>query len=350
MTFSKTLIDWYSNNARELPWRKTKDPYLIWISEIILQQTRVDQGMPYYIKFIKAFPKVEKLHQASEDQVLKLWQGLGYYSRARNMKMAAKQIVENHQGVFPMTYKEILALKGIGPYTAAAISSLAFDLPHAVVDGNVYRVLSRFFGIDLPINSTLGQKKFNELAHEVMEIDDIGNYNQAIMEFGALFCKAQSPNCELCPLSAQCEAKSSKRVAQLPVKLKKLKIQKRYLNYFLLSNGIETLIEKRDHHNIWKGLYQLPLIETEGPMSEHELFESPEMYQMMKNQTFKLKTSIEVSHKLTHRLLIIRFFQLHIADLSCLPYQKVAISSMERFAFPKPIEIFLSQIIDEGTD
>jgi len=344
MTFSETLIDWYSKNARELPWRQTNDAYLIWISEIILQQTRVDQGLPYYRAFVKAFPNVRKLHQASEDQVLKLWQGLGYYSRARNMKMAAKQIVEDFNGVFPNTYKDIISLKGIGPYTAAAIASLAFKLPHAVVDGNVYRVLSRFYGIDLAINSTEGQKIFNELAHEVMEKNDIGNYNQAIMEFGALFCKPQNPDCDHCPLSSACEAKSSKRVSQLPLKLKKLKIQTRYLNYFLLSNGKEILIEKRDYHNIWKGLYQLPLIETEEPMEEDTLFNSDAFIDLIKKQPFEFTSLQEVQHKLTHRKLFIRFWHIKIDQLTLLPYKKVDLKKADDFAFPKPIEVFLNQI------
>lgn len=343
MTFSKTLIDWYANNARELPWRQTKDPYLIWISEIILQQTRVDQGLPYYWSFVKSFPNVLKLHQASEDQVLKLWQGLGYYSRARNMKIAAKQIVVNFNGAFPTNYKDIIGLKGIGPYTAAAIASLAFNLPHAVVDGNVYRVLSRYYGIDLAINSTEGQKKFNELAHEVMETKNIGTYNQAIMEFGALYCKPQNPDCDHCPLSSACEAKSSNRVSQLPVKLKKLNIKNRYLNFFLLSNGNEILIEKRDYLNIWKGLYQLPMIETEEPITEKALLEHENFVSLLNGQKFEVFSIQEMQHKLTHRLLFIRFYHLKVEDLSLFSYQKVKISELGSYAFPKPIEKFLEQ-------
>lgn len=341
MTFSKTLIDWYSKNARELPWRKTKDPYMIWISEVILQQTRVDQGLPYYMNFVKAFPNVQKLHQASEDQVLKLWQGLGYYSRARNMKEAAKQIVEKFNETFPVHYKDIISLKGIGPYTAAAIASFAFDLPHAVVDGNVYRVLARYFGIDLPINSSEGQKKFNELAHQVMEIREIGTYNQAIMEFGALFCKAQNPYCSICPLSSSCEAKSSNRQDVLPVKLKKLKVQKRYLNFILLSNGREILIEKRDHDNIWKGLYQLPLIETEIEMADLDIIESQKFKTILEQQAFKIESIDTVRHKLTHRDLHIRFFHLKIEILPSTKYQVVNIANMDTFALPKPIEVYL---------
>ncbi len=220
MIFSKTVIHWYLQNDRDLPWRKTKNPYFIWLSEIILQQTRVAQGMPYYVKFVHSFPTIFHLAKASEATVLKLWQGLGYYSRARNLHFAAKQIVHDLDGHFPNTYKEILKLKGVGDYTASAISSICFNEPHAVVDGNVYRVLARYFNIDIPINSPEGVKKFKGLAQELIDKNQPGVYNQAIMEFGALHCKPQNPLCETCPFSSSCLALQKKAYTNYRLKRK----------------------------------------------------------------------------------------------------------------------------------
>lgn len=344
MTFSNTLIHWYEKNARALPWRNTRDAYSIWISEIILQQTRVEQGLPYYHRFIQAFPDVLNLHQASEDQVLKLWEGLGYYSRARNMKYAAQQIVKQHQGIFPSTYKEIIALKGIGPYTAAAVASLAFDLPFAVVDGNVFRVLSRYFGIDTPINSTLGKKEFDILAQKNLIKSRAATYNQAIMEFGALFCKPKNPDCEQCPLVDSCTAFAKNKVDLLPIKLKTLKIKERYLNFILLSNGKEILIEKRIHENIWKGLYQLPLIETDIMIPEEEVIIKEDFTKLVGQEKYKITSIREIEHKLTHRLLKIRFFQIEIPELQTANYLKIEIKDLMNYAFPKPVENYLKSV------
>lgn len=345
MSFSNTLIHWYEKNARVLPWRNTKDAYRIWISEIILQQTRVEQGLPYYQRFIQAFPNVKSLHQASEDQVLKLWEGLGYYSRARNMKFAAQQIVEEHQGVFPSKYKDIIALKGIGPYTASAVASMAFDLPYAVVDGNVFRVLSRYFGIETPINTTLGKKEFDDLAQKSLIKSHAATYNQAIMEFGALFCKPKNPDCPNCPLMETCTSFANHKVGLLPIKLKTLKIKERYLNFILLTNGKELFIEKRIHENIWKGLYQLPLIETEKQISEEGIIDSKDFKKLVGQEPFKITSIQEVEHKLTHRLLKIRFFEIEISKFQNNHYEQVKIENIDTFAFPKPVENYLKALI-----
>jgi len=346
MTFSNILLHWYDKNARKLPWRETKDPYLIWISEIILQQTRIDQGLPYYLNFVESFPKVQDLHQASEDQVLKLWQGLGYYSRARNMKTAAKQIVDDFNGIFPHTYQKILSLKGIGSYTAAAIASICFKLPYAVVDGNVFRVLSRHFGIATPINSTKGKKEFEKLANELIPKNNPGNYNQAIMEFGARFCVPSSPNCDNCPLNHSCIAYKNNLVNLLPKKEKKLKVKNRYLHFFFISNGHQFLIEKRGSHNIWKGLYQLPIIETSEEIPAKMMLESEELNSLLKNESFELSGQKEIKHKLTHRNLFIRFYHLNMIDLEGFDFQKIDMKDWQSFPFPKPVLQYLSELFE----
>ena len=258
MDFSSTLIKWYAINKRELPWRNTKNPYFIWISEIILQQTRVIQGEPYYLKFIETFPTIDKLAFSDEKEILRLWQGLGYYSRARNMHFAAKFIVENYSARFPNEYHKILNLKGVGTYTAAAISSFAFGLPHAVLDGNVFRVLSRVFGIDQPINSSLGEKIFRELSTELLPSSEVSNYNQGIMEFGALQCIPKNPNCEPCPLNSRCDALRTKRVKELPVKLKKTKVAEWHMSFLVLITDRGTVLRKRVGKGIWQNLYEFP--------------------------------------------------------------------------------------------
>lgn len=263
MSLSKQLIFWYLQNKRELPWRKTKDPYRVWLSEIMLQQTRVAQGLPYFLKFTEAFPTVFDLAKAEESEVLKLWQGLGYYSRARNLHFTAKYISEELEGVFPKSYKELLQLKGVGDYTASAIASICYDESFAVVDGNVYRVLSRYFGVATSINSTKGIKEFKELAQTVIDETQPGVYNQAIMDFGALHCKPQNPLCDECPLAESCVALANNSVKELPVKEKKIKIKKRYFNYLVpVTEDNQTVLEERVGKGIWQGLYQFPLVET----------------------------------------------------------------------------------------
>lgn len=263
--FVLQITDWYRQNARILPWRSTTNPYFIWLSEVILQQTRVDQGLNYYLRFTETFPTITDLANAEEDQVLKLWQGLGYYSRARNLHTTAKIVQENYQGEFPNNYNEILALKGIGPYTAAAIASFAFNLPHAVVDGNVYRVLSRYYGIDTPIDSTEGKKLFQTLADELIPKDHPALFNQASMEFGAIYCTPNNPPCENCMLLDTCASGRNGLANKRPVKVSKTKVRNRYLHYFHLVSNDEIAVRKRGSNDVWEGLYEFPVIETDTP-------------------------------------------------------------------------------------
>ena len=267
MSFSGKILDWYHQNKRSLPWRNSIEPYKIWLSEIILQQTRVAQGTPYYLRFVEKFPTVYHMANASEEEVLKLWQGLGYYSRARNLHATAKIIVNQYNGKFPDTYKELLKLKGVGDYTASAISSICFNKPQAVVDGNVYRVLSRYFGINIPINSTEGIKYFKSLAEKVMDVNDIRDYNQGIMEFGAMQCSPKKPLCLHCPLNESCVALQKGIVDQLPVKLTKTKVRNRYFNYlipiYMDTDGNRfTNLQQRKGKGIWQNLWEFPLIES----------------------------------------------------------------------------------------
>ncbi len=310
MKFSNHLVDWYLHNKRNLPWRKTKNPYHIWLSEIILQQTRVDQGMAYYFKFVEAFPTIFDLAAASEETVLKLWQGLGYYSRARNLHFSAKYVVDNLQGEFPSTYKELLKLKGVGDYTASAIASICFNEPTAVVDGNVYRVLARYFGIDTPINSSKGIKEFKLLAQELINTNIPGTHNQAIMEFGARMCKPQNPDCSTCPLGTSCVALSKNTIKILPKKEKTIKIKKRYFNYLVIqAKDNTTHLEKREK-GIWLNMYQFPLIETDKPINQQELIEHETFNDLFdfENVTIKLHTKVVKPHKLSHQHIYTKFW------------------------------------------
>lgn len=336
MNFSKEIIQWYFQNKRDLPWRKTKDPYRIWLSEIMLQQTRVAQGLPYYEKFTEAFPTVYDLAKAEESQVLKLWQGLGYYSRARNLHYTAKDIVENYNGQFPNTYKALLKLKGVGDYTASAIASICFDEVTPVVDGNVYRVLSRYFDVDTPINSTEGIKKFKELAFEVVDHEDPANFNQAIMEFGAVQCKPQNPYCIICPLHESCEGLKNQRVGMLPVKLKKTKVKKRWFNYLVVvSNASETLLEERKGKGIWQGLYQFPLLETEMSIETIADYQSEiEEITAVKDFSVTKFNEKETIHKLSHQHLHTTFWIVETTDSL-----KNGISLQEIRKYPVPILI-----------
>ena len=277
MDFTQKIINWYLVNKRDLPWRNTKDPYHIWISEIILQQTRVEQGRPYYEKYVTQYPNIVDLANAPEDAVMKLWQGLGYYSRARNMHATAKMVKELHKGIFPDTYQEILQLKGIGEYTAAAISSFSYNLPHAVVDGNVYRVLSRFFGIDTPIDSTIGKKKFQETATAILDTNNPGLHNQAMMEFGAMLCKPQNPLCAECPVNTACYALQHKCVDALPVKSKRVKPRDRHFNYLYITYQDGFFIRKRTGKDIWTDLYDFPLIESEQGINVDTLLKNKKL-------------------------------------------------------------------------
>lgn len=325
MGFASILLEWFRENGRNLPWRQTRDPYAIWLSEIILQQTQVKQGWEYWERFMHHWPTVEALAKATEDKVLREWQGLGYYSRARNLHYAAKQIVA--LGHFPDTLAEIKQLKGVGDYTAAAIGSIAFGLPAAVVDGNVYRVLARHFGIDTPINTTEGKKTFAAMAQELLPPKEASAYNQAIMDFGAIQCTPQSPHCDSCPLMESCIAFRERRVAQLPVKLKTLKVTERHLIYIYIRCQGQTAIRRRGPGDIWQGLWEPVLVDAESAVPP----------------TAKLLCH-HVKHVLTHRVLYADFYLLETDVRPELPsdYIWISESDLDNYALPRLIEVLLS--------
>lgn len=310
--FQKRLIRWYEENHRSLPWRDTRDPYRIWLSEIILQQTRVDQGRPYYEKFLSTFPTISDLAKSKEQDVLRLWQGLGYYSRARNLHFTAKHISNNYDGQFPATFQELLKLKGVGAYTAAAIASFAFDEQVAVVDGNVYRVLSRVFGIKEDISTNSGKKFFNALANELLPEKKADIYNQAIMEFGAMQCVPSSPDCENCVLLDQCYAAEHHMQKDLPVKSKKTKQRDRYFEYLVIEHGDRLLMKERGAKDIWQGLYDFPLLEFEVQQDEETilLHAEQEGFPVDSGEAI-LKEVVSVKkHLLSHQRIYARFWHL----------------------------------------
>jgi A/G-specific adenine glycosylase len=309
----KILVPWYLENKRDLPWRHAKDPYQVWLSEIILQQTQVVQGLPYYEKFMSQFPTVHHLARASQQEVLKLWQGLGYYSRARNLHFTAQEVSTKLDGVFPNTFEDLLELKGIGVYTASAIASICFDVPKAVVDGNVYRVLSRVFGIDLPINETLGIKRFQELADQQLSPKDPGTYNQAIMEFGALQCVPKNPKCAQCPLSEHCVALATGSVARLPVSIKKIKVKTEYYNFLVLQDTAGGLwMRQRSAQGIWPNLYEFPLIASKAPLNQEQIQEEANLICEGMNNSIQDLACFDPTpwvHRLTHKKLMIVFWR-----------------------------------------
>lgn len=341
--FSKRLLKWYKINKRDLPWRGINDPYKIWLSEIILQQTQVVQGLAYYLKFIKHYPNVKLLAKAPSDEVMKHWQGLGYYSRARNLHEAAKLVANKHKGVFPKTYDEIRELKGVGDYTAAAISSLAYNLPHAVVDGNVYRVLSRVFGIELAIDSGEGKKYFQKLADELINKKEVANYNQAIMEFGALYCRPVNPDCSSCIFNDKCVAFQKQIVSQLPFKSKKTKVRDRYFNYIVFRYKNYVYIRKRSEKDIWQDLYEFYLIESDKKQKPEAILQNKQFSQIttLKNITLK-SVSHEYKHVLSHQNLHTIFYLIELkVPLTTKLLKKVNISSIHTYAFPRLIEKYL---------
>ncbi|SDR83612.1 A/G-specific adenine glycosylase [Christiangramia echinicola] len=347
MVFSNILIHWYLQNKRDLPWRKTHEPYHIWLSEIMLQQTRIEQGLPYYYKFIEAYPTVFDLANASTDEVMKLWQGLGYYSRARNLHETSKYVANELNGKFPDTYKSLLKLKGVGDYTASAIASICYNEPVAVVDGNVYRVLSRIYGIDTPINSTAGVKEFKSLATELLNKKDPATFNQAIMEFGALHCKPQNPYCETCPFNDKCLALKDSSIKELPVKLKKTKVKKRYFNYlvFDLENN-ETILEQRSGKGIWNGLYQFPLIESEKLIGKNELKQYESFIEFIEGENYSLELYNEdpVIHKLSHQHLFTRFWLVNSNEA---PKKTVSLDKVLDYPVPVLIGNFLNEYLSD---
>ncbi|WP_034060827.1 A/G-specific adenine glycosylase [Lacinutrix jangbogonensis] len=311
MDITNKLIAWYSINKRDLPWRNTNNPYFIWLSEIILQQTQVAQGLPYYLSFTSKFPTVFDLAKAEESQVLKLWQGLGYYSRARNLHASAKYIVEDLDGQFPNTYKEIIKLKGVGDYTASAIASICFNENTAVVDGNVYRALSRIYDIATPINTGKGFKEFKALAQELIDIEQPATFNQAIMEFGARQCKPKNPDCSVCPFNMKCLALEKNSIGELPVKLKTLKVKKKFFNFIVMvSSDQKTILEKREGKGIWQNLYQFPLIETLMPATIQDIEKELQGFTMLKKKAFDVSIYNEedIIHKLSHQHLYTKFW------------------------------------------
>ena len=324
MSFTTTLLQWFRENGRVLPWRETRDPYAIWLSEIILQQTRIEQGLPYWQRFMQRWPTVDKLAVATEDEVLREWQGLGYYSRARNLHTAAKQIVA--YGGFPTTIEGIRSLKGVGDYTAAAIGSIAFNLPAAVVDGNVYRVLSRYYGIATPINTTEGKKEFMALAQSLLPKNEASAFNQAMMDFGAIQCTPQSPLCPSCPLQETCVAFRENKITELPVKQKTLKIKERHLTYIYIRYMGETAIHRRSGRDIWQGLYEpwLTDVVPSGAVLQHR----------------------NLKHVLTHRIIFADFYLWEPAEKPSLPddYFWIKETDIDKYGIPRLIDIFLQKL------
>ena len=347
MNFADELVLWYIHNKRDLPWRHTTDAYVIWLSEIILQQTRVEQGMPYFYRFVEKYPNVSLFAAAPEDEILKLWQGLGYYSRGRNMLKTAQLVNELHGGKFPQRYDELIKLKGIGEYTAAAISSFSANEAKAVVDGNVYRVLARYFGIDDPINSTQGKKKFQKLANELLNYDNPGLHNQAMMEFGAMVCKPKKPACGICPVRTGCFAFTYNAVGTLPVKINKLKVRERYFNYFVIVNDDEILLNKRDETDIWANMYDLPLVETSFLMPVNALVALPQVAEHFGEDLEIDSISQIYKHLLTHQRLYVRFIKIQTKTIKLKQKWFFAnTKNLEKLALPKIIFIFIKKFFN----
>jgi A/G-specific adenine glycosylase len=319
MEITPTLIHWYEANKRDLPWRFTHNPYNIWLSEIILQQTRVDQGMDYYYRFTKRFANIFDLARAGEEEVLKLWQGLGYYSRARNLHQTAKTIANTFNGVFPDSYEGLLQLKGIGPYTAAAIASISFGKAHPVLDGNVARVISRLFAITEPVNQTSGKNKIENILSSLIDITNPGTFNQAMMEFGALHCTPKNPRCVSCPLASICDAHAKGLIGSLPFKSKRVKVKKRFFNYFFIklqkSGQHHIYLHKRTGKDIWQGLYDFPMIESTDSFSVDKLIQTKDWDSLFeRNNPHIVSVSQNFKHQLTHRQIIARFYEMEITS------------------------------------
>lgn len=346
--FSESLIRWYEQHRRELPWRETKDPYRIWISEIILQQTRVAQGYAYYCRFIERFPDVCSLAEAHEDEVMKMWQGLGYYSRARNLHEAARSLAG--RGRLPETYKEVRAMKGVGDYTAAAICSFAYDMPCAVVDGNVYRVLSRWMGVDEPIDTAAGKKLFAQLADQLLDRKHPAVYNQAIMDFGALQCVPVSPKCEQCPLADSCVAYHRGLVDVLPKKERKTKVLDRYFIYLYIHDAAgHTFLYKRPAGDIWQNLYEFPLLEPDRDTAEEELFSLPAFRELLSSCKVELVRRVgrRVKHVLSHRVIHADCYEVVVTENSQLPerYRRVRIEDLHKFPVSRLLSHFFSLLL-----
>jgi A/G-specific adenine glycosylase len=340
--FTNLLLTWHENVDRDLPWKETKDPYKIWLSEIILQQTRVEQGKPYYFKFISLFPTVHSLANALQEDVMKAWEGLGYYSRARNLHQTAKYIALELNGIFPTTYETILQLKGVGPYTAAAIASFAYNLPYPVMDGNVLRVMTRFYGIGDPIDHPKTQKEIQSILNRLLPKDSPDKFNQAMMDMGATVCKPKLPECSLCPLSQYCQANIKNEVALYPFKSKKIIKKDRYFHYLVIHHNGSFLIAKRIK-DIWQGLYEFPLIETssEVNLTRKEINSGLNDLAISSNGLKIIKIHTPVRHILTHQNLIITFYELKISEIKTENINLVERKKLSKFAFPIIIKNFL---------
>ena len=338
-SISAPLLAWYQKNKRDLPWRHTRDPYKIWLCEIIMQQTRVAQGLAYYNRFVETFPTPRALAAATQDQVLKLWQGLGYYSRARNLHEAAKSM----HGTFPQTYDGVRALKGVGDYTAAAICSIAYNMPYAVVDGNVYRVLARVFGISTPIDSTGGKKQFTVLAQELLDKKHPGDYNQAIMDFGAMVCTPQAPACLTCPLSKICDARKAGTQEKLPVKAQKTKVSTRYFHYIYVEQGKFTWLHQRGPGDVWQNLYELPLVETQdGKLN----LKDPQLKKWFGAACVMAVSQTPVKHVLSHRIIYAYIYKVELPPARKVPggFIKIAVKDLPKYAVSRLVQKLLEQI------
>jgi len=343
---SSKIVNWYLKNARDLPWRKTTDPYKIWISEVVLQQTTVKQGTNYYLRFIKAFPNIKKLATADIDKVLKLWQGLGYYSRARNLHAAAQFIYNENKNVFPNSYEEIIKLKGVGPYTAAAVSSFAFELPHVVVDGNVLRLFSRLYGIKEAIDINSTKTKIQKLAQHLLEKEKASTFNQAIMELGAMVCTYKNPLCVSCPLNKMCLAYKNEDISRIPFKSKKIIRKDRYFKYFFISDTKgNTIIEKRKGKDIWQGLYQLPLQEC---LNMEEKADLPLDIKKISNISEIVPSKI-YKQNLTHQTIYAQFHKIYLNNTLKKntfddPYVVIPIEKLNNYAWPKILDLYLNDL------
>lgn len=344
-TISNNLIIWYLDNKRDLPWRQTSNPYFIWVSEVILQQTRVLQGLPYYYRFIEEFSSVNLLAQAPLDKILKLWQGLGYYSRARNMHIAAKQVMDKYEGVFPSTYKELLNLKGVGEYTAAAVASLAYNEPVAVVDGNVIRVISRLFGTSEPVDKPSVFKEIRQQARLLLPEDNAAIHNQAIMEFGALQCVPVNPDCLNCPLMGHCLAFKHKVVEKIPFKQTKVKVRNRFFYYFVIHDNNHIFFQRRNAGDIWEGLYEFPLVEASETLSIKELPDLIKTHDILSGNNFsKIEITGPVKHILTHQRLEVYFIHLRTDFLltnSPERWLRIEADNIRELAVPRVIDRYI---------
>jgi len=347
MSFAEKLMGWYKGNGRDLPWRQTDNPYIIWLSEIILQQTRVEQGRPYFERFSAHFPTVASFAMAEEEEILRFWQGLGYYSRARNMHKAAKMVMEDFQGNFPTAYDEVLKLSGVGEYTAAAISSFSVNEDRAVLDGNVFRVLSRYLGIEEPINTGKGKKVFQEVAVELLLKGQAGLYNQAIMDFGAMVCKPKAPLCEGCIFQYECAALKADKVSELPVKQKGKGSKNRYFHYFIITDGEAILMHKRGEGDVWANLYEFPLLETQGDVQLAELIELPEYQRYFSGVTLE-PLGVAIKHVLSHQNIYAKFYR--ITDVHLIKEKKESwnyhlLENLDKLAKHKLIFSFIDRFM-----